>query len=180
MKLNLTPVNLFAALAFGVLGLAGQSAASPAGPGSDPAKTDFLTTNANAEPATNVVSAEVLAHKKYVRDATSRLASLSMNDDQASLDAILVELKNPDKEIRAAALSATVQFNDRSAIPALQKIAAETEDPYEKVEILKAIDYMKQPSFTEFLAHKRALAAPTNTPAILSAGTNSAPAAVHP
>jgi hypothetical protein len=180
MKLNLTPVNLFVALAFGVLGLAGQSAASPAGPVSDSAKADFLVATSNAESATNVGSAEVLAHKKNIRDTTARLTSLSMNDDQASLDAILAELKNPDQEIRAAALSATVQFNDRSAIPALQKIAAETEDPYEKVEILKAIDYMKQPSFTEYLAHKREMATPTNAPAILSADTNSASAAVHP
>jgi hypothetical protein len=180
MKLNLTSVNLFVALAFGVLGVAGQSAALPTEPVSDPAMTNFLITNANVESATNLVSAEVLAHKKNIRDATARLTSLSMNDDQASLDAILVELKNPDKEIRAAALSATVQFNDRSAIPALQKIADETGGPDEKVEILKAIDYMKQPSFTEYLAHKREMAAPTNAPAILSAATNSAPAAVHP
>ncbi|MEI7533841.1 MAG: HEAT repeat domain-containing protein [Verrucomicrobiae bacterium] len=179
MKLNLASVNLFVALAIGVLGVADQSAALPTGPVSDSAKTDFLVVSTNTEPATNVVSPEVLAHKKNIRDTTARLTSLSMNDDQASLDAILVELKNPDKEIRTAALSATVQFNDRSAIPALQKIADETEDPDEKVEILKAIDYMKQPSFTEYLAHKREMAAPTNAPAILSAATNSAPA-VHP
>ena len=90
-------------------------------------------------------------------ETISRLMSLQMNNDAASLAAILAEMKNPNKDIRKVALSAVIQFNDRSAVPELQKIADNTQDPFEKVDILKAIDYIKLPSFTEYMAYKRSL-----------------------
>ena len=98
-----------------------------------------------------------------------------MNNDQDSLNAILVEMKNPDKRIRAAALEATIQFDDRSVILKLQEIATQTADPDEKAEILKAIDYIKLPSFTEYMAQQRALKAArkqTNAPSISPSATN--------
>lgn len=142
------------------------------------------TVSVAPSPDTNALAAAELAHAKYVHETIERLVTLEMNDDPASLAAILAEMKNPDKAIRAAALKATIQFNDRSAVPALQKIADETTDPYEKVDILKAIDYIKLPSFTEYMAYRRALKAagqPTNAPAALSGGeTNPPPAAAQP
>ena len=147
-----------------------------------------VASTTNASPAvtvtaTNVLSAQELAHKKYVHDTIDRLFSLQMNNDPASLAAILKEMKNSDKTVRAAALKATIEFNDRSVIPSLQKIADETADPYEKVEILNAIDYIKLPSLTEVMAYKRSLKAAqhsTNAPAASPAATNPPSATVHP
>lgn len=159
------------------LASAAQSSAVPTG-----SETNALSAGAGA--ATNDVAGQELAHVKYVHETIDRLTSLEMNSDPESLAAILAEMKNPDKQIRAAALKSTIQFNDRSAIPALQKIADATTDPYEKVDILKAIDYIKLPSFTEAMAYKYDLKAgrhQTNAPAVSPAGaTNPPPAAVHP
>ena len=95
-------------------------------------------------------------------------------------------MTNAEPLVRKAALNAVIQFNDRSAIPELQKIAEATVDPFEKVDILKAIDYIKLPSFTEMMAYQNSLKkarlqtngvpAVTNTPAV---GTNT-PVAAHP
>lgn len=152
------------------------------------ASTNHLEIAATSQPATNVLSAAEVAHRKYVRETIARLMTLERNSDAASLAAILVELKNPDKKIRAAALSSVIQFNDRSVIPDLQKIADQTEDPFEKVEILKAIDVVKMPSLTEFMAYQRAQKEAkrntTNAPAILPVATNAPPvvtnAVAHP
>ena len=175
-------------LGISVLVAACQHVTSPAGrPVAAQTNPAPVASTANASPAatvtaTNVLSAQEQAHKKYVHDTIDRLFSLQMNNDPASLAAILKEMKNSDKTIRAAALKATIEFNDRSVIPALQKIADKTADPHEKVEILNAIDYIKLPSLTEVMAYKRSLKAAqhqTNAPAALSA-TNPPPATVHP
>jgi len=131
---------------------------------------------------TSLVATNAIAHQQYVREAVDRLASLEMNSDAASLAAILAEMKNPDKDIRKAALNAVIQFNDRSAVPELQKLADSTQDPFEKVDILKAIDYIKLPSFTEYMAYQHSLKqAKHQTNGIPAAATN-APVmpAVHP
>ena len=171
---------------------AGQNLTPPVNPASTtPSNAVPVGSGTNALPAvatngvtTNAPSEPELAHTKYVHETIERLVSLEMNSDPASLAAILAEMKNPDKQIRDAALKAVIQFNDRAAVPALQKLADETADPFEKVDILKAIDYIKLPSFTELMAYKRALKAAshqTNAPAGLSAGaTNPPAAAAHP
>jgi hypothetical protein len=93
------------------------------------------------------------AHEKYVRQRIKELNALAMNNDVASRDAILSEVKtNSDRRIRAAALEAAIQFDDRSVVPPLQAIAAQTDDPEEKQNILDAIDYINLPSLTEYMA----------------------------
>jgi len=100
------------------------------------------------------------AHAQYVSRRIKELNALAMNDDVQSRDTILSELKNnPDKKIRAAALEAAIQFDDRSVVPPMQEIAAQTQDPEEKAAILEAIDYINLPSLTEFMA-----AHPNSTP----------------
>jgi hypothetical protein len=74
-------------------------------------------------------------------------------------------MRNPDKAIRKGALEAAIQFGDRSVVPTLQDIAAQTDDPAEKAEILAAIDYINLPSLTEYLSQRNA-AGLTNTPQI--------------
>jgi len=94
-----------------------------------------------------------VAHAEYVRQRIEELDALAMNDDVQSRDTILSELKNnPDKVIRAAALEAAIQFGDRSVVPQMQEIAAQTDDPDEKKNILDAIDYINEPSLTEYTA----------------------------
>jgi hypothetical protein len=81
--------------------------------------------------------------------------SLAMKNDAISRDAILAELQNPEKELREAALSAAIEFNDRSVLPRLQEIADQTSDSGEKAKILEAIEYIKLPSLTERLAARQ-------------------------
>jgi len=100
-----------------------------------------------------VVTNDPAKHAQYVRQRIKELNALSWNNDDESRDAILSEVAtNSDKQIRAAALEAAIQFDDRSVVPRLQAIAAQTDDPEEKQNILDAIDYINLPSLTEYLA----------------------------
>ena len=145
-----------------------------------------LVVATNAVAGTNALSEKEIAHQKEIHRVIEQFVSLQMNSDAASLATILAGMTNAEPQIRKAALNAVIQFNDRSAIPELQKIADATSDPFEKVDILKAIDYIKLPSFTEYMAYQNSLkkarqqtnavAVITNVPA---AGTN-APVTAHP
>ena len=106
-------------------------------------------------------------HEDYVRQRSDELAELAMNDDTNSLNTILSELTNPDARIRQAARDAVIQFGDRSAIPQLTDLLAQTDDSQEKAKIQETIDYLKMPTLTEFLADQKA-AGKTNTPINLS------------
>jgi hypothetical protein len=103
-------------------------------------------------------------HDDYVRQRSDELADLAMNDDTNSLNTILSEVTNPDPQIRQAARDAVVQFGDRSAIPKLSEIAEQTDDPQEKAKILEAIDFLKLPTLTEFLADEKAAGKTTSQP----------------
>ncbi len=91
-------------------------------------------------------------HVRFVRQRVAELNALAMKSDTTSRDIILSELQNPDKAIREGALEATIQFGDRSVLPRLQEVADQTEDADEKKALLDAIDYLKLPSLTEYLA----------------------------
>jgi hypothetical protein len=109
-----------------------------------------------AIPATATAALPDTNHAAYVHQRIAELDALAMNNDSASLEIILSELHNPDRRIRKGALEATIQFDDRAAIPRLKEIAAQTEDEDEKEEILKAADYINLPSLTEYLAQQQA------------------------
>jgi len=85
----------------------------------------------------------------YVQKRVAELTALAMNNDPNSFASIWSELSNPDKEIRAAALEAVVQFGDRSVVPRLREFAAHVEDPFEKVSILTAAEHLELPSLSE-------------------------------
>ncbi len=93
------------------------------------------------------------------RDPGADLMGLAMNEDAASLERILAELRNPNRERRAAALRAAIQFGSRDAIPQLAEAAAAAHDANEKAELRDAIEFLKLPSLSEVLA-RRAPAAP--------------------
>ena len=99
---------------------------------------------------------EVTNHQAYVERRVAELQDLATENDGASLTAILSELTNRDRDIRAAAIEAAVQFGSREAIPGLTEAAAQLDDPVQRSEINKAIAFLKLPSVSEVpLARKR-------------------------
>ena len=119
-------------------------------------------------PAPVVNTNAAAEHDRDVARRIHELNDLAMNNDMASRNEILSEVKNnPDKEIRAAALEAAIQFNDRSVVPPLQEIAQQTQDPEEKASILEAIDYINLPSLTEYQAAHPENSIPRRTPKIM-------------
>ena len=123
---------------------ADQTPKLPANPAPAPAPVVENTSQPKAPVA-------VTNHAEYVSDEFARLNELAMQDSPEAHQQILVELKNPDHEIREAALDALKQANDRSVVPAMQQIADQTQDPAEKQAILDAIDFINLPSLTEYL-----------------------------
>jgi type IV secretory pathway VirB10-like protein len=93
-------------------------------------------------------------HEAYVRAHIDRLQDLQTQDDAASLQAILSELTNSDKTVRAAAVESSIQFGNRDAIPVLKDLAARTTDPAEKKQMLDAADFLALPTLTELRAQK--------------------------
>jgi hypothetical protein len=89
------------------------------------------------------------AHDAMVQAEVDKLTELQANDDAASLHAILADLTNSDKEIRAAAVESTIQFGSRDAIPVLQDLAAHTTAPDEKKNLLDAADFLALPTTSE-------------------------------
>jgi hypothetical protein len=90
-----------------------------------------------------------LSHEEYVLQRRAELSELGMNNDPDSLKTILSELENPDAEIRQAALTATLDFGSKDAIPSLQNEMAYATDPQEKVDLQKAIDFLELPRLGE-------------------------------
>jgi HEAT repeats len=87
----------------------------------------------------------------FVVARVGELMDLGMNDDIDSLNTLLSELTNRDPEIRKAALEAVKQFGSQDAIPKLVDAASQTDDPYERVAIADAIEFLKLPSLTEVI-----------------------------
>jgi HEAT repeat protein len=85
----------------------------------------------------------------YADERIAQLQELAMTSDRDSLDVILSELTNPDQRISKAALEAAVQFGSRDAIPALQDALPQTDDPAQKIHLLKAIEFLKLPSINQ-------------------------------
>lgn len=77
-----------------------------------------------------------------------RLTSLQMNSDPESLSNILADLDSPVKEIRLAAIQATVQFDDTNAVPILRAKADSAQDVDEKEALLQAADFLALPDVT--------------------------------
>jgi HEAT repeat protein len=73
------------------------------------------------------------------------LAELGASADVASLGAVEAQLNNQDPAIRKAAVNAAVQIGSPDAIPALRNEMLYLDDPLEKAEIQKAIDFLQLP-----------------------------------
>ncbi|HOW65164.1 MAG TPA: HEAT repeat domain-containing protein [Candidatus Paceibacterota bacterium] len=130
-----------------------------------PTELDKPQTERTVQSSPNLVQSAIPAHtpnwsdpvrEKEARHRMAELASLGMMDDAASRESIMAELKNPHQLVRKAALDAIIQFGDRSVLPRLQELAAQTTDAQERQDILEAVAYLKLPSLTEYLATRKA------------------------
>jgi hypothetical protein len=95
-------------------------------------------------------------HEAWVEAKIDELRELSSHRDRASLDRLLAEVNNPDREIRQAALDGLSQTGNRDAIPALREAAAQTEEASHKQAIMEVIEFLELPTLTEVLQKQRA------------------------
>jgi hypothetical protein len=93
----------------------------------------------------------------YVQARIEKLNELEARYDQESLQAILGELTNSNRKIRAAAIESTIQFQNRDAIPVLKTLAARTRDSEEKKALLDAAEFLALPTFTEIRSQNAGL-----------------------
>lgn len=131
--------------------LAGRAALLEA----QPATTAPAKQNAQGETLTRAARED--QHKAQVAARVAQLHDLSRKTDPASLETLLSEVRNPDPEIRQAALEAISQSGNRSAIPGLQEAVAQTENAAEQQAIEEVIDFLKLPTLTEILREQRAI-----------------------
>ena len=87
----------------------------------------------------------------WIQQRIDALDALAWEDDPESLRKILAELRGPLPEIRAAALKATLDFDDPAAIPFLRAISRDTVDPLEQRAIDELIETLELPSLIETL-----------------------------
>jgi hypothetical protein len=136
------------------------SAATPAASASNPVPAGNVAFPVPSAPVAPTAGAGGETHalmpskeesEEFVRRRTAELNGLAMQNSPEAHQQIVDELKNPDKEIRKAALEALKQANDRSVVPQMQQLAGQTDDPGEKQAILDAIDFINLPSLTEHL-----------------------------
>ncbi len=120
--------------------------ASPAAPGGLPA------------PLPSPHPAGSKEHLSWIAGRCAELEELGWMDDAESLGKILAELSNPEPEIRAAALEAVGNFPGREAIPHLEALAAECEEPAQKAALLQMAEELKIPTAAEYFARKKAAA----------------------
>src|SRR5262245_22460414 len=84
-------------------------------------------------------------HRTYVETRIAQLQELGYGNDSEALRNILAELNNSDREIRKAAVDATIQFGSREAIPVLSAAAAKAKDRQEKLALQEAIEFLALP-----------------------------------
>jgi hypothetical protein len=89
------------------------------------------------------------AHQEWIDARIAELDELAWQEDSASLQKILTEIRSPESAIRAAAIAATREFGSRDAVPYLRAIADETRDPAESKVLTELIEYLDLPTIVE-------------------------------
>jgi hypothetical protein len=82
----------------------------------------------------------------YVADRITELENLGMTGNPDSLAGIESDFDNRNPRIQKAAVAAAVQFRSRDAIPALEDACRHLDDPGQKINIQKAIDFLELPA----------------------------------
>ena len=88
-------------------------------------------------------------HQEWIATRVAELSDLAWFDDPQSLHRILAELRNPQPEIQAASLAATVAFGSRDAIPYLEALAAQSRDPKQQQDLSEAAAFLKLPTLLD-------------------------------
>ena len=72
------------------------------------------------------------------------------------METLLSEVRNPDQQIRQAALDALSQSGNRDAIPGLVELASQADQPENKSAIEEVIEFLKMPTLTELMTQAKA------------------------
>ncbi|QJE96191.1 HEAT repeat domain-containing protein [Luteolibacter luteus] len=123
-----------------------------AAPGADRVRADPNSSGGLPAPQLSPHAPDSNEHDLWIAQRCQAIESMAWENDDASLKNILAELRNPEAEIREAALGAVVTFGSKAAIPHLEDLARTTEDPAEKLSLLKTAENLKIPSATEYFA----------------------------
>jgi hypothetical protein len=105
--------------------------------------------NTIANPEKTVAQSQQETYEAYRDERVAYLADLGMQSDMPALTVILSELSNRDPEIRSAAREAAIQFGSRDALPELEKVMSQIDEPHEKADMAKAIELLSLPNVTE-------------------------------
>lgn len=82
-------------------------------------------------------------------DDKIRLGQLWSSNDPAAVEKILPYLTNEDAEVRSMAIEAIKQVGNRSTVPLLEKMAAETKDEEQSAALTRAALFLTIPTQTE-------------------------------
>lgn len=105
-----------------------------------------------ASPPPAVVAAPVISDEERAAKVEAdllRLGAVTGNHDPDSIAVIMASLTNAAPEVRAQAVLAVKQTNDRSLIPVLNDLAAHTEDYQDRYALLDAAEFLGLPTMTE-------------------------------
>lgn len=130
-----------------------QNSAPPAKPGDTPAQSP-----GEIESTAALSNATAAREKFSAVQQISELADVIDGDrpKDEKLGVALATLETSDKKVRAAALEAVRELDDRDAVPQLQELAAQTDDPAEKAALLDVADFLNLPSFMDHTAGNQA------------------------
>lgn len=124
-------------------------------PGADRVRAGPNSSEGLPAPQLSPHPADSPGHDAWIATRCQEIEAIGWETGEESLRRILAELRNPEAEIREAALGAVVTFGSKDAIPHLEGIARSTEDPAEKLSLLKTAENLKIPSATEYFAKKK-------------------------
>ena len=100
-------------------------------------------------PITSPHPPESPENQEWIAKRITELEALAWFEDSGSLGKIVAELRNPQPEIRAAALEATREFGSRDAIPYLEAISRTADDLLEQRAIADLVEFLKLPTLLE-------------------------------
>lgn len=86
---------------------------------------------------------------------TAELQDLAWETDDASTLTLVAELCNPDPVVRRAALDAITSQGNDHAIPYLEAVAWQSDDPVLQREIEETVDYLEVPALEDVISGRR-------------------------
>ncbi len=98
---------------------------------------------------------ESAEHEGWQVARTAELHDLAWEMDDASTLTLVAELRNPDPVVRRAALDAITSQGNDHAIPYLEAVAWQSDDPVLQREIAETVDYLEVPALEDVISGKR-------------------------